>query len=152
MQQESSLRQQLQTQALLEDFRLEHRQKDKHFPRVIGDILDHIHKTLFDPSLNVKSLKLQCRIRDHNISSHFRYVTGVTIKGHIEELRLEAAGFLLRERTIGIFDVAASVGYPHLQTFYRAFQRKYDCTPAEYREEHGPVRRSRPAADPPGTH
>ena len=152
MQQGCFLREQLQVQAILEDFRLEHRPKDRDFPRVICEILDHINKTLFDSSLNVRSLKLHCRIRDNNISSRFRYVTGVTIKGYIEELRLEAAEFLLCERAISIFDVAASVGYSHPQTFYRAFQRKYGCTPAEYREENGLVRRSRPAADPPGRH
>jgi AraC-like DNA-binding protein len=130
---------QLQVHAILEDFRLEHRLKNNNLPRAVRDVLDCINEALFDSRLNVRFLKVHCRIRDNNISSRFRYVTGVTIKDYIEGLRLEAAELLLRERAISIFDVAASVGYYHPQTFYRAFQRKYGCTPAAYREKHGPA-------------
>lgn len=150
MQQGCISRAQLQVKAILEDFRLEHRPKSKDLPREVCEILEHINEALFDTKLNVRVLKSRCRIRDNNISSRFRYVMGVTIKEYIEELRLAAAERLLREKDLSIFDVAASVGYYHPQTFYRAFQRKYDCTPAEYREGHGLVKRSR-SKDGPST-
>jgi two-component system response regulator YesN len=102
-------------------------------PREIQEVLTHIHQHLFDLQLNVRSLKSCCRIRDNNIASRFRYLVGTTIKQYVETLRMEAASHLLRRKEIGIFDIAVSVGYYNLQTFYRAFERRYGCTPAKYR-------------------
>lgn len=150
MRQEWVSKEQLQVQATLEIFRLEHRYKDNDLPRIVSEIIDYINEVIFDPRLNVKFLKSQCRIRDHNFSSRFRYIMGVTIKGYIEELRLEAAELLLREIAISVFDVASSVGYYHPQTFYRAFERRFHCTPAEYRFEHGLAMRSIPVIRLPG--
>lgn len=123
----------IQIDKLLDDFRLEHRASDTDLPREIREILDHINVALFDSRLNVRFLKTRCRMRDNNISCRFHYVMGATIKEYVEGLRLEAAELLLHEETISIFDVGASVGYYYPQTFYRAFHRKYDCTPAVYR-------------------
>jgi AraC-like DNA-binding protein len=102
-------------------------------PREIREVLAHIHQNLFDLRLNVRHLKSCCRIRDNNVSSRFRYLMGMTIKQYVEILRMEAASRLLRKEEIGILDVSVSVGYHNLQTFYRAFERYYGCTPASYR-------------------
>jgi two-component system response regulator YesN len=96
--------------------------------REIREVLEHIHANLFDPDLNVQSIKRRCRIRDNNISCRFRHVLGITIKEYIETLRLNAALRLL-EKQIPVFDVAMSVGYLYPQTFYRAFHRKFEGTP-----------------------
>ena len=96
-------------------------------------VLNHVHQHLFDLDLNVERVKIHCRIRDNNVSSRFRHAMGVTIKTYIESLRMDAAERLLRHRKIGVFDVAQFVGYNHLQTFYRAFQRRFGCPPAAYR-------------------
>lgn len=97
--------------------------------RELREVLEHIHTHLFDPDLNVQSLKTRCRIRDNNISCRFRHVLGITIKEYIETLRLNAALRLL-EKQIPVFDVAMAVGYLYPQTFYRAFHRKFDRPPA----------------------
>jgi len=108
--------------------------------REIREIVEHIHRNLFDSDLNVQTIKERCRIRDNNISCRFRRVIGITIKEYIESLRLEAAIRLLEKR-IAVFDVAMSVGYDYPQTFYRAFQRRFDCTPAS-------LHRDTPAGEP----
>lgn len=125
---------QLQIRIILEDIRRERPPRLRELPRDIREILDYIDREIFDSRLNVAVLKSRCRIRDNNISSRFRYLMGVTIKAYIEDLRLRAAERLLRQGDLNVFDVAASVGYYHPQTFYRAFQRKYQCTPSEYRK------------------
>ncbi|HYU36044.1 MAG TPA: helix-turn-helix domain-containing protein [Thermoanaerobaculia bacterium] len=96
--------------------------------REIREVLEHIHANLFDPDLNVQSIKRRCRIRDNNISCRFRHVLGITLKEYIETLRLNAALRLLEKR-FPVFDVAMAVGYLYPQTFYRAFHRKFDRTP-----------------------
>ena len=93
-----------------------------------------IHENLFDPDLSVKTLRARCGIRDNNASSRFRWTTGKTIREYIESLRMEAASLLLTKCDCAIFDIALSVGYNHPQTFYRAFERTFDCTPAVYRQ------------------
>lgn len=103
-------------------------------PKVRG-LIQHIHARLFEPDLNVKLLKAACHIHDNNISSHFRFMMGVSIKQYIETLRMQSAGRLLRESSLPIFDVARLLGYDHLQTFYSAFRRQFGCTPAAYREQ-----------------
>lgn len=97
--------------------------------REMCEILEHIHQNLFDSDLNVGTIKERCRVRDNNISCRFRRVMGATIKEYIESLRLKAASRLLEKR-VPVFDVALSVGYDYPQTFYRAFQRNFECTPA----------------------
>lgn len=122
-----------QIEAELERFCAEHQPDCKDLPREVREVLSYIHYNLFDSNLNVQVLKSRCRIRDNNISCRFRYVMGVTIKEYIESLRMEAARWLLESQGVGVFDVAQWVGYYHLQTFYRAFQRKFECTPAACR-------------------
>jgi AraC-like DNA-binding protein len=123
----------IRVQSLLQDFLHKHRPPNDDLPREIREVLSHIHQNLFDLQLNVRHLKSSCRIRDNNVSSRFRCMMGMTIKQYVETLRMEAASRLLRKEEIGIFDVAFSVGYYNLQTFYRAFERYYGCTPASYR-------------------
>lgn len=139
----------LRVNTLLKDFRLDNQPTVEDLPREIAEILCYINESIFDPHLTVRTLKIHCRIRDNNASSRFRYFMGLTIKEYIEELRLEAAALLLRESTICILEVAASIGYYHLQTFYRVFQRKHGCTPAEYRKALGPADASASADESP---
>ncbi len=97
-------------------------------------ILEKIHRDPFYPDLNVQYLKRQCKIHDNNISTRFRFRIGTTIHTYIEKLRIDAARHLLIKAPSGIFDIALSVGYSYPQTFYNAFKRHNDCTPAEYRD------------------
>jgi AraC-like DNA-binding protein len=94
---------------------------------------DAIHLALLDTDLSVKHMKQVCQIFDNNISSRFRLELGITIKAYIEELRLEAARIIIENTSLPFADVALCVGYDHIQTFYRAFRRKFGCTPGHYR-------------------
>jgi two-component system, response regulator YesN len=133
-------------QGVLCEFLSSKRPSHEDLPREIREVLGQIHQNLFDLHLNVRYLKSRCRIRDNNVSSRFRYLIGVTIKQYVESLRMEAAGLLLSEADLGIFDVAASVGYYNLQTFYRVFERHFHCTPASYRRRFQAYRDRPPAA------
>jgi AraC-like DNA-binding protein len=124
---------QLRVQSLLDDFLRRNRPPRSDLPREIRDVLAQIHLNPFDLELNVRRLKSLCRIRDNNVSCRFRHVVGTTIKRYVEALRMEAASYLLRDGGLSVFDVAVAVGYFNLQTFYRAFERHYGCTPAVHR-------------------
>lgn len=118
----------------LEEFRQANRPDERELPSELREMLHCIHEHLFDPKLSVKTLKSRCGIRDNNVSLRFRWQMGQTIRGYIESLRLRAARRLLKTSECGVFDVALLVGYNHPQTFYRAFERSFNCTPGAYRQ------------------
>lgn len=102
-------------------------------PADIRRVLSYIEENAFDSELNVQKIKLDCRLRDNNVSSRFRFFLGATIRDYLEARRMEAAAALLRQSRATILEVAFAVGYNSLQTFYGAFRRKYSCTPDVYR-------------------
>lgn len=125
-----------QIAAYLEAFRDENRpQKPDGLPRDVSEVLDYIHQHLFDPDLNVTTVRAGCRLRDNNISTRFRMALGRGIREHIEHLRLRAADQLLRESDLEVYLVAMAVGYDHQETFCRAFQRHFGASPSQTREE-----------------
>ncbi len=96
-------------------------------------ILGCVHRHLFDPNLNVASVRLRCGLRNNNISTHFRRNMGIGLREYIETGRLEAAKRLLRQSGIEIYLIAEAVGYEHQETFCRAFQRQMGTSPSHWR-------------------
>ena len=99
-------------------------------------LVDAIHVGLFDPGLNVGELRRRCRLSDHNVSSEFRHVVGVTIKEYIDSLRLAAVDHL-RDRGVPIAKSARCVGFGHAQTYYRARSRRESATASN--RKHGAI-------------
>lgn len=121
--------------ATLEAFRGANRpRKPDGLPRDVGDVLDYVHDHLFDPDLNVNTVRAGCRLRDNNISTRFRMALGRGIREHIEDLRMRAADQLLRDTDLEVYLVAMAVGYDHQETFCRAFHRHFGDSPARARE------------------
>jgi AraC-like DNA-binding protein len=103
------------------------------YPRDIARMIGYVHDHLFDSSLNVNGLKLGCQQRNNNVTTRFRRLVGIGLREYIEKLRLEAAARLLVQREIAVYLVAMAVGYEHYETFFRAFQRYFGCTPSDVR-------------------
>ena len=119
----------------LEEFRRRETPDQLEGPADVRQLLEGIHENLFDPDLTVKTLRARCGLRDNNVSCRFRRQVGRTVKDYIEALRMKAACRLLEESDCPVFDLALSIGYSHPQTFYRAFERAFECTPATYRRQ-----------------
>lgn len=126
-----------EVQEALELIRDEIKPDTEGLPREIADILRYVYEHLFDPALNVSSLRATCRLRNNNVSTRFRKTLGVGIREYIEALRLEAACHLLREERCEIYIAAMAVGYFHEETFCRAFYRRFHATPSEFRLRRG---------------
>lgn len=63
-----------------------------------------------------------------------RYSREKTLKKLIEGMRMKyAASLLLEYMNYPVDEIARMCGIESRCTFYRAFQRQYHCTPAEYR-------------------
>jgi AraC-like DNA-binding protein len=103
-------------------------------PSQLEELLAAMSATLYDESLNVKTLKATCRARDNNISTQFKHHCRQSIKDCIESCRMSAAAEVLAACDEPITEVAYRIGYSHVQTFQRAFRRRFNCTPGKYRE------------------
>ncbi len=124
-----------QIAAALEAFRRENGpEQPDALPRDVREVLEYVHGHLFDPALNVTTVRAGCRLRDNNISTRFRMILGRGIREHIEHLRMLAAERLLRESDLEVYLVAMAVGYEHQETFCRAFHRHFGDSPSRARE------------------
>ena len=111
----------------------------RQLPGDIARLVACLEANPFDPDLNAEVVKRRCGLRDNNVSSRFRHYVGASIREYLEALRLEAAARLLRGTSTTVLEVALSVGYNNVQTFYGAFRRRYACTPAAYRMGSDPI-------------
>lgn len=69
-----------------------------------------------------------------------RYSKEKTLKKLIEGMRMKyAASLLLEYMNYPVNEVARMCGIDSRCTFYRAFDRQYHCTPAEYRQQYYPL-------------
>jgi AraC-like DNA-binding protein len=62
---------------------------------------------------------------------------GTSYQDLVDDVRSAMARALLRDRKRSIIDVAFELGYADLKSFYRAFRRWTDATPAEWRANPG---------------
>lgn len=99
-------------------------------PLQVSRLLSYIHDHLFEPELNVKVVKAQCRLYDNNVTLRFRSAMGTGLREYIEQLRLEAADRLLSSHPYPVYVVAMAVGYSYPETFCRAFQRQFGRQPS----------------------
>ncbi len=112
----------------------EARRADWHrYPAQVSRAAAYIHSHLFDRGLNAAGVRSGCGVRNHNLTTQFHRVVGVTLRDYIETLRLHVAAHLLCTVPTEAFWIAEAVGYESYETFCRAFRRHFHCTPSEFR-------------------
>lgn len=104
-------------------------------PEHVGQALTCIHRHLFDERLNVAFVRDACGLHNHNLSIRFKRAVGLGMSRYIEAHRLEAARRLLVHDSVPISDIAWAVGYTYIESFERAFQRRFGCAPTQFREK-----------------
>ena len=60
---------------------------------------------------------------------------GMTFDEKLRHFRMEHSAWLLRETDRTMQEIAASLRFEHLSSFYKAFRKWYGVTPGEYRKE-----------------
>jgi len=109
-------------------------QHDRHKAEAgVRLILLYLQNHLFDPELNVESLKRSCGVRSKDFSGLFRREVGATPAKYIQNLRIDTAERLLRDMTLRVSEIGRLVGYSSLGVFSRAFVRVKGLTPTEIR-------------------
>ncbi|MDX6328083.1 MAG: AraC family transcriptional regulator [Streptomycetaceae bacterium] len=98
--------------------------------------ITHIESHLADP-LTVPAVARVAGISHNHLTRLFRAETGGTVVGYIRRRRLERARHLLRESTLSIPAIAATVGIPDLQAFNKACHRELGGSPRTVRRYGG---------------
>ncbi|WP_222854086.1 AraC family transcriptional regulator [Fodinicola acaciae] len=83
--------------------------------------------------LTVAGLARTIGISHNHLTRLFRAETGQTVVAYVRRRRLERARHLLRETTMSIPAIAASVGIADLQAFNKACRREFGTSPRSLR-------------------
>ena len=98
----------------------------------VGTALAYIEAHLAEP-LSVPEIARSAGVSHNHLTRLFRAETGDTVVAHIRRRRMERARHLLRESTLSIPTVAASVGIGDLQAFNKACRRELGAAPRAVR-------------------
>ena len=89
-------------------------------------------KSEYQNQLSVSSIAKRLHINRCYLSELFKAATGISPKKYLENVRMQRAAELLSGMKLSVTVTAASVGYPDVFSFSRAFKRYYNCSPSEY--------------------
>ena len=86
-----------------------------------------------DSDLRVEALAERASMSPRNLARFFRRETGMTPAAYVEVLRVERARQLLEEAGDPVELVSAQCGFGTPETMRRAFARRVDASPSDYR-------------------
>ncbi|MFJ8919681.1 GlxA family transcriptional regulator [Streptomyces sp. NPDC102415] len=100
--------------------------------RRIEDLRHHIMRNIGEP-LTLADLAAHAHIGDRQLTRIFKAELGMTPHAYVESARVEVARGRLESTDATLERVAASCGFGTVDTLVRAFRRRLDTTPTEYR-------------------
>lgn len=102
---------------------------------LIMEVRQYIADHFSNPDLSLNMLCDQFGIRASHLSRIFKEELGINFVDFVGQVRSERAIELLRESDLAVQDIAAEVGYLHVNTFNRVFKRHTGNTPGHYRRQ-----------------
>ncbi|OEJ95737.1 GlxA family transcriptional regulator [Streptomyces thermolilacinus] len=100
--------------------------------RRVEDLRHYILRHLAEP-LTVPRLAEHAHVSDRQLTRVFKNELGTTPHAYIESVRVEQARHQLESTDATLERVAAATGFGTVDTLVRAFRRRLDTTPTEYR-------------------
>ncbi|MER8198961.1 GlxA family transcriptional regulator [Streptomyces microflavus] len=100
--------------------------------RRIEDLRHHILRNLGEP-LTVMDLAEFAHVSDRHLTRIFKSELGMTPYAYIESVRVEKARNELESTDATLERIASACGFGTTDTLVRAFRRRLDTTPTEYR-------------------
>lgn len=90
----------------------------------------------YSSGITVSLLAERLHLNRCYFSEMFKQVTGLSPKKYLNDYRMRKAEELLCEHGCNVTVTAASVGYPDVFTFSRAFKRHFGKSPSEFVSDH----------------
>ncbi|MFE6774961.1 GlxA family transcriptional regulator [Streptomyces sp. NPDC057702] len=100
--------------------------------RRVEELRHHILRHLDQP-LTVVDLAAHAHVSDRHLTRLFKAELGMTPYAYIESVRVEKARHTLESSDATLERVATTCGFGTTDTLVRAFRRRLDTTPTEYR-------------------
>lgn len=99
--------------------------------------LDYFINTCFMNPLTAEFVASQLFVSPRQLSRLVKKRYGVSFRQAVTKKRVSVAAEMMREGGLPIADVALSVGFGSVHSFYRAFSEEYGLSPQEYRRREG---------------
>lgn len=106
----------------------------KRSPTTFGaDIVAYVDQHFTDPDFYQKTVSDYFNISEKALQSAVRSATQLSFAEYLEKKRLDLAHQLLLKTDLNVKDIAQQAGFALYNTFYKAFKRRWNCAPSEYR-------------------
>lgn len=102
------------------------------------DELETLTKTLafiednFNKHITIDDAAKQCGFNTKYFGRIFNKITGSYFNDFLNDFRIKKATELLQQNPVSVSDVAYSCGFTSIPTFYRYFNKTYNCSPKEF--------------------
>ena len=101
--------------------------------KLTKSIISYIREHYSD-NVNMDVLEKHCTYSKYYISRVFKDVTGNSVMGYLNEVRIFGAKHLLERTEDSISEIAQSVGFESQSYFGKVFKKHIGITPVQYRE------------------
>lgn len=101
--------------------------------RYVSDAMNYIRDHYDNRDLGAQDVADHLGISSNYFSTLFRESTGSSFVAYLNRVRVEQAGYLLKETRIPIGDVGFRCGFNTVQNFNRTFKRLVGMPPSQYR-------------------
>lgn len=101
-------------------------------PKQLALIRDYIYARA-DQELRLVQVAQLCGLSVRHLTRAFKGATGLTLAGHVGEIRMEIAKDLLVNTRLPQKAIASKVGFTSISSFSNAFRRLIGVTPRAYR-------------------
>jgi AraC family transcriptional regulator len=116
-------------------------QAKNEYVQRIDRVIDYFRGNLHRPVKLPELAHVAC-FSEFHFHRIFRAVSGETLNGFTNRLRLEKAARLLRYSEQSLTDIALDCGFSSSATFSRAFRSVYDTSPSQFRKS-GEIKKSK---------
>ena len=86
-------------------------------------------------NFTIRDLALKFNLSPSYLQRLFKHQTGICMGEWLSEQRLQRAAHLLANSYKSVKEIAHTVGYEHVSSFIRAFERRFALPPARYRNQ-----------------
>lgn len=104
----------------------------KYDSLLIIQITNYIHNNI-GQKLTIKDLATIFQVTPEHLSSHFKLVTGLTVKGFINREKINHAKFFLVSTDLSLLEIALELGYPDQSYFSKVFKKYTKTSPLQFR-------------------
>ena len=104
-----------------------------HNDGLVHDAQSAVHKGAVEP-LTVDALAEHVGTSSRTLRRRFNAAIGMSPKGYLEAVQIEAAKRLLEQTDLTIDSILTEVGFMDATSFRRAFKRAVSLTPTQYRQ------------------